>query len=168
MFDALTKICEDVRRREEEAHRQAQEEGKDAITIALKTLFAQVPGLGKVQWNQFTPYFMDGDACVFGVNEICMISTKNMDLTDDDEDYNYDIDYCGELNKCQDRDWRKDTETFLPDNPFNATEEQYEFMKEFTKLMDGLSDVLERIFGDHVEISCARDGEVTIQDYDHE
>lgn len=35
-----------------------------------KSFFVAVPEVTSVSWTQYTPYFMDGDACEFSVNEL--------------------------------------------------------------------------------------------------
>lgn len=37
---------------------------------AINFLFEGLPALENISWNQYTPYFNDGDTCEFGVNEI--------------------------------------------------------------------------------------------------
>lgn len=39
--------------------------GKEAFSEYLKDFFEQNPGVQKIQWTQYTPYFNDGDECVF-------------------------------------------------------------------------------------------------------
>lgn len=43
-------------------------------------IFEKYPNLEAFQWNQYTPYFNDGDECTFGVNECYYIK-----CTEDEE-----------------------------------------------------------------------------------
>lgn len=46
-----------------------EENGQKMILDSFRNFFAKYPMVEKVSWTQYTPYFNDGDACVFGVNE---------------------------------------------------------------------------------------------------
>lgn len=46
-----------------------EENGQKMILDGFRNFFAKYPMVEKVSWTQYTPYFNDGDACVFGVNE---------------------------------------------------------------------------------------------------
>lgn len=37
------------------------------MDVELKTIFTKHPKLESFSWRQYTPYFNDGDTCVFGV-----------------------------------------------------------------------------------------------------
>lgn len=45
----------------------AQTEGRPAVFQILKPLF-EYPGVESIYWTQYTPYFNDGDPCVFHVH----------------------------------------------------------------------------------------------------
>ncbi len=52
------------------AYEDAKEKlGKDAIRALFKDLFAAFPGMTAVEWAQYTPYFNDGDPCIFRLND---------------------------------------------------------------------------------------------------
>lgn len=41
---------------------------KQVFTEAAREIFVNHPGLTSFKWTQYTPYFNDGDACIFSVN----------------------------------------------------------------------------------------------------
>lgn len=43
----------------------------DLFKTDLPKLFQDFPTLESISWTQYTPYFMDGDPCEFGVNIDC-------------------------------------------------------------------------------------------------
>ena len=43
-------------------------EGKRILGEAFKSFFAANPQVKRVWWSQYTPYFNDGDECVFSVH----------------------------------------------------------------------------------------------------
>lgn len=48
----------------------AKREGGAIVGAAFKELLAKRDDVQEVSWTQYTPYFNDGDECVFGVNEL--------------------------------------------------------------------------------------------------
>lgn len=49
----------------------------EALNIRFKEFFEKHPIVEKVLWTQFTPYFADGDPCVFSVNDFELRFFKN-------------------------------------------------------------------------------------------
>jgi len=45
-----------------------QKEAKKLFQKGIKELFEKIDGLKSFSWTQYTPYFNDGEACEFGVN----------------------------------------------------------------------------------------------------
>ena len=41
---------------------------KDVFEDGCKNIFEKYPKIESLGWNQYTPYFMDGDTCVFSAN----------------------------------------------------------------------------------------------------
>lgn len=46
------------------------------VTDALKELITSSSFIDRVSWNQYTPYFNDGSELTFGVNDFCVILSK--------------------------------------------------------------------------------------------
>lgn len=51
----------------EDTQRQLREQGSEAFKEFFRQVFMEHPELEDIRWRQYTPYFNDGDACVFGV-----------------------------------------------------------------------------------------------------
>src|SRR5580700_546590 len=68
------------------------EKSKNAMRTAFKEFFEANPDIDQVTWLQYTPYFNDGDACVFGVRDKYFTLAKDaVDLSDDghpEDEYN--------------------------------------------------------------------------------
>lgn len=49
--------------------------------------FKSLPNYTGLSWTQFSPYFNDGDACTFSVNEIYLIDDEGLEvyLSDDEQ-----------------------------------------------------------------------------------
>jgi hypothetical protein len=47
-----------------------QKDGEKAVKDRLKEVFATRPEIKAIRWRQYTPYFNDGDECVFHLHGI--------------------------------------------------------------------------------------------------
>jgi hypothetical protein len=141
-----------------------QEEQHDpAELINLLDALLAVEHVQSVRWHQYTPYFNDGDACVFNVHQPAV----KLDFVDEDEevgDYednylseDYLYDYSG--------DWRDVNKTYT----FNGvdTKEIYDALSALSEAMPHHTVVLQRKFGDPAEIIY--DGEsFNVEFYEHD
>jgi hypothetical protein len=102
-------------------------------------IFEKYPWIESFGWNQYTPYFMDGDPCVFSAN------TDYININDQD-------------------DWEFESDEFniSEENAKNA-------FKEIKNLLALLTEsFLLTKFGDHSEIKCTRKHGYTRYDFDHD
>jgi hypothetical protein len=53
----------------ETLYSKIRQEGRRALEEGFAKVFKQHPEILSITWMQFTPYFNDGDACTFSVNE---------------------------------------------------------------------------------------------------
>jgi hypothetical protein len=113
--------------------------GKAAFANELKTLFDSHPELVAVRWNQYTPYFNDGNTCEFGVGGLAYKTTSTPEDAGDLED---GFDYA----------WGNESPLLVSLG---------EFRKGF------IDEVLLAAFGDHVEITATRDG-IEVEEYSHD
>lgn len=112
-------------------------------------------------WRQYTPYFNDGDPCIFRVE------ASWVRLTTDDEDKGYYDLTIEDRDDLGDRayDWR--TETY---GPYSGPDEaRYDRCRELDRAIQGgeFIDVLLATFGDHADITVRRDG-IQVDTYDHD
>jgi hypothetical protein len=141
MFEALTVLEEKQKKLREEF----KTEGEAAVKAALREFFEAYPEVEGVRWHQYTPYFNDGDPCVFSVNE------PDIRLVGDEEwadawSFNYAVEK-GERAAV---------------NP-----QLLESFKALSKMLQELDAVLEQAFGDHAEVAVTREG-LTIEEYEHD
>ena len=114
-----------------------EEHGEEALKEAFKTFFDTYPEVKAVTWTQYTPYFNDGDACNFFVNDF-----EIDDEYEDDED-------------CDEDEYEDDED-----------DDQEAVGSSFTDAYKALSilqssipdDVLLNVFGDHMGVTATRDG----------
>lgn len=124
--------------------KEAKAKGAKLVKEELTELFNSFPKLQAIRWRQYTPYFNDGEECIFHFREI---EAKADGLTKwvDSNGFTESID-------------EYDATLELAINKIN---------KEF----EGIEDVLKEAFGDHQEVTVSRDGDsikVESEDYDHD
>ena len=64
-------------------------EGEKAVKSFFKEYFEKRPDVYGVRWTQYTPYFNDGDPCVFSMGAVSVFPTQ-ADFEDDDDDYEFE------------------------------------------------------------------------------
>lgn len=70
------------------------EDAKVMFSDACSSFFDSTPEIKSLQWTQYTPYFNDGEECIFSVNDIYYNINRNFGKTEeeieedgDEEDY---------------------------------------------------------------------------------
>lgn len=153
----------------------------------LAELFAAVladPAVEAIRWNQYTPYFNDGDVCEFGANGVeFRIAGTPDDLGEQDDGF---VDYCHVAIKGG-----AETEYKRVDSPRGAYggwlgSSRYDYVKvetgrnfdrvasadaieKLTHAIDGgeFDHVLDELFGDPANVLVSRDG-IAVETYEHD
>lgn len=113
------------------------EELRKQWSALFEELFNKSKCIESISWSQYTPYFNDGEECVFRPN------TDWLDINE--EDY-YDRDSIEGWDESEEA-IIKEIKTLLGDIP---------------------EDFLKELFGDHVQITIKKSGEIVVTEYDHE
>jgi len=102
-----------------------------------------------IHWTQFTPYFNDGDECIFGVYriEVSTNPSATFDYYEEENSDIYDADYL-------------DSKVF--------SDYEIKLISNLVKVLEDkdIVEVLKFSFGDHVAVIATKEG-ISIQDYDH-
>jgi hypothetical protein len=139
---------------------------KTAFKKNISTLFEQNPKLNAIVWTQYTPYFADGDPCVFSVGEVSFTNATGDDLNDisygEYDGENEDV-VCLSTYTSLDSTWIDEkTKVYAEEIDFNLCVQLGKLME--SNEMEG---VMLATFGDHVKVIATRDG-FDIQEYDHD
>jgi len=148
-----------------------QEKLQSEFKNITKAFFEEVP-VQAVAWTQYTPYFNDGDDCVFSVNEPIFIleGFEPEDVLDVYEYEDDDLYVKAELWGS----WTK--EYYEKHNPekyaeYLATQEKYPGVTEkceaFKTVIQKNPEILEQVFGNHVQVILTKD-ENYVNEYDHD
>lgn len=163
----------------------------ETFDSATADLFSDFPRLKAITWSQYTPYFNDGDPCVFGVNTPQFI----VDITEDnsvdvDEEFAREViqdedtdgervinldewsvkNYNGERDQNDDfwlkyyKDKYERSVAVMGEDTLNALAKR---AMEIHRLIENSEEALEQRFGDGVMVVVTKDG-VETEEYDHD
>lgn len=138
---------DEFKARMEETQREMQEYGKKVFKEESAALFADNPDLVSYRWTQYTPYFNDGDECVFSVHDYIEVTFSDGEVLQDWDGSDWDI---------------KDA------SKSGVSEENIDTACAAVELVRAIpEEVMKAIFGDHVEVTIFSD-HVEVEEYEHE
>jgi hypothetical protein len=125
-------------------------------------IFNKYPQIESFGWTQYTPYFNDGESCVF---------YANTDYIKINEEYVDDSDWFSPINIVKIGNWNRELRVYEgreeepnPNYNKNLVDASYE-IGDFLGNFD--NDFYLSKFGDHAEITMTKNG-IDISDYDHD
>lgn len=125
---------------------------KGAFEDAAIAVFEKHPNLDRFSWTQYTPYFNDGDECVFraGTNYPAVVMK--------DDEFGEDADY----HDFEDDDYyiNKQPRESLSEGDL-ARLDVIELLSQFDE------DTYKDVFGDHTRVVVTRDG-IETEEYEHD
>lgn len=137
--------------------------GEKLFREGSQDIFDGFPGLTSFSWTQYTPYFNDGDECVFGVNHYSVALRYGQSEEEAEEEENegtfdsYSAKYA-------------DPSVELPSYLSQYKDKRWLF--EAGGLTESLiagvdDDTMKALFGDHVRVTVTRQG-VETEYYEHD
>lgn len=128
------------------ARKQFEAATSTLLKTALVEVFKKFKTLESISWTQYTPYFNDGDACTFSVNEVSVA------LVGDQEsrslwDMNYAVKYESKV---------------FEDGLLEALSALSNILTS-----DAFEPILKDLYGDHTEVTVTKT-EIRINEYSHD
>jgi len=167
----LKAFADTMKAMKDDMETKAKAEAKTAIKASLKTFFGEFPEVAKLKWTQYTPYFNDGEACVFGVNSVeAVLKTDKKakpEASEEEEDEDEDDDSDGQDSWHFEYHADKKNDPSLDDETRKRYELISKALKEFDTAFGKMEDALLFAFGDHVEITCTPK-DITVDEYSHD
>ena len=157
-FAVLREKQEEIKKLKEEM----LEASNKIFTDLTKTIFEENPKVKSFGWNQYTPYFNDGETCTFSANTdyiyVNGVSVDESDWISETKITNY-----GTWNReKREYEGRKEVPNLNYDPELvKSSDEIREFLRNFDE------DFFMSQFGDHAEITVTVDG-VNVDEYEHE
>lgn len=124
----------------------------------IKEFFKQCPEVKVVKWCQYTPYFNDGEPCVFRVGEPVFSNAENHE----------DVSVYGEYEGEEEDVWTIQGTYGLRDLPKELSHLKPK-LQEFSKLVgsDEMEDVLYDLFDDHSVVVATKE-DIIVDSYEHD
>jgi len=165
-----------------------QKKAKVALHEEFKNFFESYPEIKSIVWNQYTPYFNDGEECVFSVNSASFTNITDTDMmwelslgdvdTDELEEAalvvsSYDASY---LVSDDLSSWGKERKADIIKQFESAGVASLDRMVEISNAVfefndiisdNNMEDVMRDTFGDHVMIMATIDG-FNVEEFDHD
>lgn len=143
--------------KEMEAFRKEyQKKGQSVLKKAFKTFFNEHPDIKTITWAQYTPYFNDGDECIFSLKDAYC---SKMKLTEADISDPYDLDGYEEDESDEVR--------LQGNGGYKYDSKQRRAVEKFMEQMSQLDDIFKELFDDHVWVIATEDG-FEVHEYEHE
>lgn len=147
---------EAIAQKKAELDKLIAETGEKAVKRALRDAFTSCPSLKKIVWTQYTPYFMDGDPCVFSFNGLHADFGKEVGYpygedVDPEDCSIYDLWECGSNYRV----------------PTGIEDEHWQMLDKLNGDFYANEELLLACFGDHVKVTVTPT-ELTVDQYDHD
>lgn len=138
-----------------DAQQEFRDTAKELFREQSEALFEKHPRLEAFAWHQYTPYFNDGDECVFRVST----DYPKIKLTDPTEEEKEAWE-SGEV-------WVYSARRALSEG--KEISELDRISIDVVDFLEGFEESLMKdMFEDHVEVTVKRDGTVETDSYDHD
>lgn len=149
-MEDLQNINKHVDALQEQIKREALDKLKPALTKAVKYFYENVEDVASIRWTQYTPYFNDGEPCEFGVYDL-MLRFED----DEKNEYHESHDgYCGIYS--------------YKGSNSGLTKKNADIFHALEKCLMQNPVLLELAFGDHAEITIDKEGNVEVEEYEHD
>lgn len=187
LIDELRALNEQITKAKQEIQKYATENGKAIFLQLFQPLFDL--GYKKCMWDQYTPYFNDGEPCEFSVYDLYVTKDEDADTDGYPEDGSWVIPYNfvyllrdyqppaltgwhtytpAQLMQME-AQWNQSRQRLI-DQGWTAESVQT-FMTTYeaaTSFMEANEDLLQMTFGDHVRVVVTSEGSAETFDRDHD
>lgn len=154
-------LKEQIQSKMEALKSEMKQIGQDFFKSETAKLFADYPDLVSFSWTQYTPYFNDGDECVFSVHDYYKLLFRGEDPDEVDEYDEEGIDMWSlnwHLNNADKSDY----------DVTRGGKISLDLVQRIDAVVAGMDeDVMKALFGDHVSVTVYAD-RVETELYDHD
>lgn len=146
-----------------------KEDGKEIISKFFQEFLKNNPEIYGVCWTQYTPYFCDGDACEFGVNEfVCYdyADYKNNEFQYPYEDTQFVPSPPDKWKTIEDYNQELEKVSHIEESRRYQLKENIKSFKSHFRNID--HNLLKTVFGDHVWIGFNLTDGLIVEDFQHD
>lgn len=172
----------EIQKQIEKLEKQAHKESSKLISKGFKEVFKKHPDLKSFSWTQYTPYFNDGDECVFSAHTD-YISINGSEECESIYEVRQFLDTLHnpkkEITRLQKRieEYKKEKydHSYLEDEikriesgSIEETRNKLAVLEDISQILSSIDDdCYKSIFGDHVRVTVTKDGWST-ESYEHD
>ena len=162
MIETIIKEVKEKQKEINDLKKDLHKKSEEAFFMGAKQILDSCPELKSVSWNQYTPYFNDGDTCQF---------SSNTDYLKVNGEYAEEFNTLNPVIVENYGTWNREKRVYegrveKPNPNYNKTlSDAVDKMSEFLGIFD--DDFYKSQFGDHVTVTITDNG-VDSEDYDHE
>jgi len=138
------------------AKEEYQTKAREAIGKVFKLFMEQNPEVKRIVWTQYTPWFNDGETCVFSINDPMFVA-KEPENAEDMSYYEWEED---------DLIWS--TGKYKTESAHPASDALEANINKLTTFMNDNETMLQEVLGDHVAVTILADGTTLIDEYEHD
>jgi hypothetical protein len=172
----------DIQKQIDKLEKQAEKESSKLISKGFKEIFKKHPELKSFSWTQYTPYFNDGDECVFNAYTDYLIINDSeqeesvhevrqfLDALNNPEKAIKQLQKRIEeyKNKKWDYTYINDEIQRIQKGSIEKTKNKLAMLEDINQILSNINDdCYKSIFGDHVRVTVTKDGWST-ETYEHE
>lgn len=121
-------------------------------------------GVSEIRWTQYTPYFNDGEPCVFHAHGLRSVTVDGVHV----DEYGYGDDHERVIGS---RPYNWSAAGRIPAGPYvGPNEARYDALEVLNSALGGgeFEDVLLDLFGDHAEIRIVPGDAIHVEYYEHD
>lgn len=141
----MLQVLKEIQKEHTKILKEMKEKVQKQLKPVLQDFMNSHPNIKAIGWTQYTPYFNDGDECIFRVGDL--VATVSED---------YDDSFYGD-------GWVE----VYGDPEEGFTKQDWKDLKELNDTLHGLEDFLKMVFGDHVKVLVTQKG-VEVEEYEHD
>lgn len=151
---------------------EMQAKMKAQFDIIVKDFFKIVPKMKSIAWAQYSPYFNDGDECVFSVEDVSVLSFVPSyvcyDYDDEEEDdYDFDDDEDKKEEVSEEKDPRIIVSDYNHSNQNLLTAKELEACNAVREFISQNEDLMLDLYGNHVGVIVTENGS-QVSNYEHD
>ncbi len=167
-INKLVEFSNDFKAAKKKFHTEAQ----DAFRAACQELFEEFPDLESFSWAQYSPYFNDGNPCVFRVRDLSTIVYQGKEFRGDDctvSSSRWDCEAKKQV-PCEPYvgwyAWRGDPIKYPDGFDLQQAIKAFNTVIEIHNFVFNNQELAEEAFGDDGLITVSRNG-IEVTEYDH-
>lgn len=169
-FSDITKTVNEMHTEMSRIEKEFRTKMQALFADATKSFFVECPSVKAIAWNQYTPYWNDGEECTFSVNDVHFYSGN-----DKFDVHNYDLqaltyEDLDPVEEIEDDAWVLDFSSYKngkEETIANIGQAQFDACVAMNNIISHNDDIMRALFGDHTLVVITENETIT-EEYEHD